>query len=375
MISKDIIHIYLEFYNEYKKDTNRKPTVSEEKAINQLKEATKNDKNLEQMVMKLQEEFDFNRQMDIIEEYFSQEKSDEKEEEVIAKTFGIDISNIKHQFLQNGKELFVFYSKGRNVVLENNKKGTSLVTQLKEMQLEHEEYQTENNSLNTEEMLNKKRMEENVQLSFLPVNQIENDKSILDKLDEKQLVQLSILLKNAVILHLKAINLENMLAIDIYQNIYEVYYSMEKNGYRIQKPNEASYHQETIEISSENTQNEDAEVEEIYENDYEDIPSILMHDAELTVSVEEAMQNIRMYYEYPEMIDTLPEEKKAFYVKYTELYRKYMEREEKRKNKQKKLIRKARNYRNAGYIDAFILALITGFGSGILFTFAYFLFR
>ena len=293
----------------------------------------------------------------------------------ILKNNGIDISNIKHQFLQNGKELFVFYSKGRNVVLENNKKGTSLVTQLKEMQLEHEEYQTENNSLNTEEMLNKKRMEENVQLSFLPVNQIENDKSILDKLDEKQLVQLSILLKNAVILHLKAINLENMLAIDIYQNIYEVYYSMEKNGYRIQKPNEASYHQETIEISSENTQNEDAEVEEIYENDYEDIPSILMHDAELTVSVEEAMQNIRMYYEYPEMIDTLPEEKKAFYVKYTELYRKYMEREEKRKNKQKKLIRKARNYRNAGYIDAFILALITGFGSGILFTFAYFLFR
>lgn len=372
MISKEIIQIYLKFYNEYKKDTKRNPTFLEEKAINQLKEATKNDKNLDQMVMKLQKEFDFNRQMDIIEEYFSQQKSSEKEEEVIARTFGIDISNIKHQFLQNGKELFVFYSKGKNVVLENNKKGTSLVAQLKKMQLENEEYQTENNSLNTEEMLNKKRMKENVQLSFLPVNQIENDKNILDKLDEKQLVQLSILLKNAVALHLKAINLENMIAVDIYQNIYEVYYSVETNGYRIQKPNEAAYHQETMEISSENTQNVDSEFEE---NDYEDIPSILMNDAELTVSVEEAMQNIRMYYEYPEMLETLPEDKKGFYVKYTELYRKYMEREEKRKSKQKKLIRKARNDRKAGYIDALVLALITGFGSGTLFTFAYFLFR
>lgn len=373
MISKEIVQIYLNFYNAYKIDQNRKPTTLEQGAIDNLVEEAKKNQTLTQMLVELQNENDLKEQNRKIEEYFNQEKTDEKEEEVIAKTFGIDISNIKHQFLQNGKELFVFYSDylGRTVVLENSKDGTSLVQQLKQMQLENEEYQTENNSLNTEEMLNKKRMEKDAQLTFIPVKQIENNKDILEKLDEERLIQLSILLQNVVPLHLKAINLENMLAIDELKNIYEVYYNMEKNGYMVQKPNEASYHQETIEISNGNIQNTDVDLEEIYENDYEDIPSILTHDTELTISVEEAMERIKMYYEYPEVLENLPEGEKKFYTKYTKMYKKYIEKEEKKKQKQ--FVKK--RLKQAGYTNALILALITGFASGIFFTLTYFLFR
>ncbi len=369
MISKEIVRTYLNFYNAYKTDTNRTPTFLEQEAIDKLVEEAKTNTALSQMLVDLQKENDLKEQNRKLEEYFDQLNTNEKEEEVIAKTFGIDVSNIKHQFLQNGKDIFVFYSDSleRNVVLQNSKEGESLIFQLKEMQLENEEYQTEDKSLNTKEMLKRKRMEENTQLTFLPVNQIENDKEILIKLDEKRLVQLSVLLQNVAPLHLKAINVENMLAMDEYQNIYEVYYNREKNGYTIQKPNEASYQQEKIEISNENTT---ADLEEVYENEYDDIPSILMHDPQLTVPVEEAMETIKMYYEYPEMLENLLEGEKKFYTKYTEMYKKYIEKQEK-----PKYFIKKNNFKQAGYTDALILALVTGFASGTFFTLAYFLFR
>lgn len=46
---------------------------------------------------------------------------------------------------------------------------------------------------------------------------------------------------------------------------------------------------------------------EEYEERYEDIPSLLMRDTALTIPVEEAMQKIVMYYEYPEMLENLTE--------------------------------------------------------------------
>lgn len=376
MISKEIVKTYLHFYNAYRINKSRQPSVVEQEAINQLVEKTKTDRALSQFLIELQKENRLQEQNRKIEEYFRQERTNKREEEAIAKTFGIDISKIKHQFLQNGKELFIFYSDylGQNVVLENKKEGESLVHQLKEMQLESERYQTDNHSRNTEEMLNRKRMKENRQLVFLPIKQIENNKDILEQLDEKQLVQLSVLLQNAVSLHFNSINLENMLAMDEFQNIYETYYNVEKKGYTIQKPDEASYHEENIQYSNEMKSTTTNDLEK-YENSYEDIPSLLMHDVELTISVEEAMQRIKMYFAYPEMLQTLPEGEKQFYIKYTEMYKKYIERGEKEKEKPKRLFKTRRNLKKAGYIDAFVLALITGFGAGILFTLTSFLFR
>lgn len=125
MISKEIVKTYLHFYNAYRINKSRQPSVVEQEAINQLVEKTKTDRALSQFLIELQKENRLQEQNRKIEEYFRQERTNKREEEAIAKTFGIDISKIKHQFLQNGKELFIFYSDylGQNVVLENKKEG------------------------------------------------------------------------------------------------------------------------------------------------------------------------------------------------------------------------------------------------------------
>ena len=82
-----------------------------------------------------------NERMNVVNKHFSNkekevEKTEKTEEEEIAKTFGVNVENIEHHFLSNGNEIFSFYDSnlGRQVIIENNKKGKSLFKYLKEIQ-------------------------------------------------------------------------------------------------------------------------------------------------------------------------------------------------------------------------------------------------
>lgn len=164
-----------------------------------------------------------------VEDYFSkhnsnnqEEKKEKSTEEEIAKTFGVNASEIDHKYLHNGHEIFSFYDSvsGKQVILENSKKGKSLVECLKEIQEKNEKYQTENEDDNSKSILRDKSNTENIELKFYSKNEIINVPG-LDNIRGKDALILMYLLKHYEELGIKGINLDNMIYIDATNNIQE----------------------------------------------------------------------------------------------------------------------------------------------------------
>ena len=80
--------------------------------------------------------------------------AEEMDEEVISKTFGVDINDIEHKYLNSGKEIFSFYDSkiGRKRLLENPSDGT-LVEFLKEEQNNNADFQSNDYKANSTAIL------------------------------------------------------------------------------------------------------------------------------------------------------------------------------------------------------------------------------
>ena len=148
----------------------------------------------------------------------------------IAITFGVDVSHIKVNTLKNGKTLYTFYDEklGRNVVLQSNDKG-ELTKNLQEIRKES----SEEASLESEDVLEEKRVKDGLEVDFIYLSDIGRHLSEISSFSKEKRRELKFLIDNALEFGIVAINLENVIGMDSYGNVFEVYFDKVQNRPKI----------------------------------------------------------------------------------------------------------------------------------------------
>ena len=249
-MEKETFIKYVEMLNRFEKLSKEEASIysntQETKVIAEVRKLVEKDPELMEFLKQLHALPEKER-MQAVTEHFSKKENKEEasaksEEEEIAKTFGVDINKIEHKFLSTGNEIFSFYDLklGRQVVLENNQKGKTLVEYLKEIQVQNEKYQTENEETNSNEILNDQRLTENIELKMLTKEEILNRQDNFSNIANEDAAKLKYLLQNYDRLRIKGINLENLIYIDEDNKIHEAVIN-EKQEVVVANPEDASY--------------------------------------------------------------------------------------------------------------------------------------
>ena len=146
------------------------------------------------------------------------EKASSNQEE-IALTFGVDVSKIKENRLKSGKIIYsFFYDKiGRNVVLQSSP-DQPLIVALEELRKES----LEDVTIEGEQILEDQRVKQNLEVEFVSVLDIGRHLSEVATLSSEERRNLKFLLDNASDFGIVAVNIENMLGMDSYGNVFEV---------------------------------------------------------------------------------------------------------------------------------------------------------
>ena len=372
-MTKEQLIEYVNLYNQFQNNPNMQFTNIELNIINRVQQEANNNPLLGQFLENIKNVNETER-INLLNAYLNEEelkKQGEKEEEVIASTYGIDISKIEHKYLENGKEIFYFYDMklGRNVILENKKEGITLVEQLKKMQAQNQKFQTGTDEQNTNEMLNEQQNKENIEMKLISLNELQNHMNEIQNMSIEEAQKLNFLIRNSDQLRINYINIENLVGIDIYGKLLEVRYDKENNRYMINEPMSANYDEEQINASDRIDENYTAsEQYNSLQSDYEDKPEITPQEEYEALS-DQVKEQIQKYYEYPELLEMLPEEERAKWQRYIDIYTKIKEQEQiqKEQNKPKQKIYK-KEEQKAGFADVLLLSLITGFLAGVLTT-------
>lgn len=372
-MTKEQLIEYVNLYNQFQNNPNMQFTNIELNIINRVQQEANNNPLLGQFLENIKNVNETER-INLLNAYLNEEelkKQGEKEEEVIASTYGIDISKIEHKYLENGKEIFYFYDMklGRNVILENKKEGITLVEQLKKMQAQNQKFQTGTDEQNTNEMLNEQQNKENIEMKLISLNELQNHMNEIQNMSIEEAQKLNFLIRNSDQLRINYINIENLVGIDIYGKLLEVRYDKENNRYMINEPMSANYDEEQINTSDRIDENyTKSEQYNSLQSDYEDKPEITPQEEYEALS-DQVKEQIQKYYEYPELLEMLPEEERAKWQRYIDIYTKIKEQEQiqKEQNKPKQKIYK-KEEQKAGFADVLLLSLITGFLAGVLTT-------
>lgn len=372
-MTKEQLIEYVNLYNQFQNNPNMQFTNIELNIINRVQQEANNNPLLGQFIENIKKVNETER-INLLNAYLNEEelkKQGEKEEEVIASTYGIDISKIEHKYLENGKEIFYFYDMklGRNVILENKKEGMTLVEQLKQMQTENKKFQTGTDEQNTNEMLNEQQNKENIEMKLIQLNELQNHMNEIQNMSVEEAKKFNFLIKAADRLKIIYINIENLVGIDVYGKLLEVKYDKENNRYMINEPMSANYNEEQINTSDKVDENyTTSEQYNSLQSDYEDKPEITPQEEYEELS-DQVKEQIQKYYEYPELLEMLPEEERSKWQRYIDIYSKLKEQEQiqKEQNKPKQKIFK-KEEKKAGFADVLLLSLITGFLAGVLTT-------
>lgn len=372
-MTKEQLIEYVNLYNQFQNNPNMQFTNIELNIINRVQQEANNNPLLGQFIENIKKVNETER-INLLNAYLNEEelkKQGEKEEEVIASTYGIDISKIEHKYLENGKEIFYFYDMklGRNVILENKKEGMTLVEQLKQMQAENKKFQTGTDEQNTNEMLNEQQNKENIEMKLIQLNELQNHMNEIQNMSVEEAKKFNFLIKAADRLKIIYINIENLVGIDVYGKLLEVKYDKENNIYMINEPMSANYNEEQINTSD--RIDETHTVSEQYnslQSDYEDKPEITPQEEYEALS-DQVKDQIQKYYEYPELLEMLPEEERSKWQRYIDIYSKLKEQEQLQKEQNKPKIKVLqKEEKKAGFADVLLLSLITGFLAGVLTT-------
>ena len=370
-INRDMLKTYAKIWDEYKKNPGFVFSNENRNIITIINNMAENDEKLMALLEQLRSSNDPDL---VIEEYFNNlqqvNKGSENESKIIAETFGIDISKIEHKYLKSGNEVFSFFdtSLGRQVVLENKKDGVSLVEQLKEIQVQNKNYQTSNDSLNTQNMLEDKALKENCELSMVPIEEVWEHLNQVQCLTIEDYRMLNFLIANAASLKISYINIENLVGIDKDGKIYEVYKDSSLR-YQIGEPNSASYNEEKINVSDRVDDNYTVSEQNVnLQSSYEDVPNEIEKapdstDLSFDDLPEDIQQKVVMFYEYPEMLNSLSLEDREIWQSYIALYNEKIELEQEQlKNNNPKVKRYVMEKNdNYGYINLANLSLIITF--------------
>ena len=300
--------------------------TEEKRAILEVNNLCKTDPEFNEMVNKLKGSFSDESRMNILNDYLDQKELKEAKtnEEVISKTFGVDINDIEHKYLNSGKEIFSFYDSkiGRKRLLENPSDGT-LVEFLKEEQNNNEDFQSNDYKANSTAILNEKLKEKNIELKMVYIGDLNDHQKEIDNLEEKKKKCLDEILKNKEKLGVVYVNLEDIVALDKDGKIIEGAYNEEKQKAEVQSPKEANY--KAQEISNENNDvsfnennvesyvNDNTNVNEF--NEFEDIPDIISAEGIDPAMREEVAANLKKYYKNPDAMLALAPLEREYYEK------------------------------------------------------------
>mgnify|MGYP000227665294 FL=1 len=300
--------------------------TEEKEAILEVNNLCKTDPEFNEMVNKLKGSFSDETRMNILNDYLNQKelKKAKSNEEVISKTFGVDINDIEHKYLNSGKEIFSFYDSkiGRKRLLENPSDGT-LVEFLKEEQNNNEDFQSNDYKANSTAILNEKLKEKNIELKMVYIGDLNDHQKEIDNLEEKKKKCLDEILKNKEKLGVVYVNLEDIVALDKDGKIIEGAYNDEKQKAEVQSPKEANY--KAQEISNENNDvssnenngesyvTDNTSVNEF--NEFEDIPDIINAEGIDPAMREEVAANLKKYYKNPDAMLALAPLEREYYEK------------------------------------------------------------
>ena len=259
-MEKELLIKYVEMINRFEKLSKEERSIysntEEEKVIAEVRNLIKTNPELSELLKKIHS-VSASERNNVINEYYSKQEQEEtpkkSEEEEIAKTFGVSVDKIEHKFLSNGKEIFSFYdiSLGRQVVLENNKKGKTLVEYLREIQEQNEKYQTENEETNSNNILNDQRIDENLELKMYTKEEILGLNINFNSSANEDIAKLKYLLQNYDRLRIKGIDLENLIYIDEDNKIHEAVIN-EKQEVTVASLEDANYAAEEYDGASSN---------------------------------------------------------------------------------------------------------------------------
>ena len=300
--------------------------TEEKEAILEVNNLCKTDPEFNEMVNKLKGSFSDETRMNILNDYLNQKelKEAKSNEEVISKTFGVDINDIEHKYLNSGKEIFSFYDPkiGRKRLLENPSDGT-LVEFLKEEQNNNEDFQSNDYKANSTAILNEKLKEKNIELKMIYIGDLNDHQKEIDNLEEKKKKCLDEILKNKEKLGVVYVNLEDIVALDKDGKIIEGAYNDEKQKAEVQSPKGANYRAQ--EISNENSNvssnenngdsyaTDNTNVNEF--NEFEDIPDIISAEGIDPAMREEVAANLKKYYKNPDAMLALAPLEREYYEK------------------------------------------------------------
>ena len=317
------IKLFIKFLNNPNLST---LNAEEKRAILEVNNLCKTDPEFNEMVNKLKGSFSDESRMNILNDYLDQKELKEAKtnEEVISKTFGVDINDIEHKYLNSGKEIFSFYDPkiGRKRLLENPSDGT-LVEFLKEEQNNNEDFQSNDYKANSTAILNEKLKEKNIELKMIYIGDLNDHQKEIDNLEEKKKKCLDEILKNKEKLGVVYVNLEDIVALDKDGKIIEGAYNDEKQKAEVQSPKGANYRAQ--EISNENSNvssnenngdsyaTDNTNVNEF--NEFEDIPDIISAEGIDPAMREEVAANLKKYYKNPDALLALAPLEREYYEK------------------------------------------------------------
>ena len=169
------------------------------------------------------------------------ENTEQKEQ--IAKEYGLNLENIKHIKMDDGKEFFQFTDpKTKEVkMVENINYKSTLKTQFEEAQKDMVNSQGENSEENAETMFKHNLKYKNKEVELISIEEFKSNKYRY----KKRMRELDTITKNKIIallskiddLELKYINLENGFGIDEKNNVIDVKYDFKTN--KISKSNDS----------------------------------------------------------------------------------------------------------------------------------------
>lgn len=356
------IKLFIKFLNNPNLST---LNAEEKRAILEVNNLCKTDPEFNDMVNKLKGSFSDESRMNILNDYLDQKEIQEAKtnEEVISKTFGVDINDIEHKYLNSGKEIFSFYDPkiGRKRLLENPSDGT-LVEFLKEEQNNNEDFQSNDYKANSTAILNEKLKEKNIELKMVYIGDLNDHQKEIDNLEEKKKKCLDEILKNKEKLGVVYVNLEDIVALDKDGKIIEGAYNDEKQKAEVQSPKGANYRAQ--EISNENNNvssnenngesyvTDNTSVNEF--NEFEDIPDIINAEGIDPAMREEVAENLKKYYKNPDAMLSLAPLEREYYEKLVGILSEKIEL--KKENKQVMILKNPDN--KWGFSNIVLLSII-----------------
>ena len=296
--------------------------------------------------------------MNGVESTKATEQTEQKEK--IAREYGLNLEQIKHIKLDNGKEFFQFIDKKTKEVkmVENIDYKRDLKQQFEESQKNLSDSQGENAKENAENTFKHNLKYKNKEAELISIEEFKNNKyrykRRLRKLDTKTRNKIVALLSKQKDLELEYINLENGIGIDEKQNTIDVKYDFINNKAEFVEPMTISY-TSTLHDSSE-LEDEDIDLSGV---DFdavldqldivESVPEVT-DEREIQVSgVTINAKTIAQAYDTPEILDkdqTISKKQRTVYKSVLDSIKRRFAKKQTKKN-QKQYVYKQNNKNNA----------------------------